>query len=136
MHLRRHVALERGPSLKSVYRIRAIDFRKMVLMDSLGQMPIAVRMVRESTAESHHSLLIVVASIVIHLFPLQFVLDALAVRCVADQWQDRANSLHKHRTLSRLRVIQSRLHTRSISTSLGPDHSTYLDAVVAIGVSQ
>jgi hypothetical protein len=119
VHLRRHVALERGPSLKSVNRIRAVDFRKMILMDSLRQMPTAVRMVRESTAESHEGLLIVVASIVIHLFPLQLVLDALAVGCVADQWQHRANSLHKHRTLSGLRVIQGRLHILSISTRLG-----------------
>lgn len=57
------------------------------------------------------SLLTVKATKVIQmlLLALQLVLDTLAIRCVANQWQDRPDAIHKQSTLTRLRIVQGSL---------------------------
>lgn len=61
-------------------------------------------------------LLVVVGTVVspsirqFHLFALQFRLDPFAIGSVADQRKDRADSVHEHRPLSRLSVVQCGLY--------------------------
>jgi hypothetical protein len=41
---------------------------------------------------------------------LQLVLNAFAIRRVANQWQHRPDAIHEQSTLARLRIVESSLN--------------------------
>ena len=61
-------------------------------------------------SQSHaNQLLVGERSKVVHLLALELVLDALAIRSVANQRENRANAFDQQRTLVGLRIIECSL---------------------------
>jgi len=79
-----------------------VDIRKLVM----GLTHVAIPTIVERKVINSATL---IAIEVVHLFTLQLVLNALAVRRVANQGKYGTNALNEERTLSRFSVIKGRL---------------------------
>lgn len=116
----------------------------------ISQRPRRVQLVRHvaTTVPTHaHSLrghadrtvlmIAATSAVAVHVLSLKFVLNALAVRRVSYQRQDRPDTLHEESPLTRLRVIESSLEDDdSVLDNHLAKRVTYLDAVVAVRVAQ
>lgn len=113
VQLRRQRTLTVG-CLRSLERVqsvlRTIDVSERVALEVTAR---ALRKAHPLVAQSHvdQRLLVVIASELIHLLSLKFVLDTFAVGRVTDQRQNGSNSLHEKSALVSICIVQRSLHT-------------------------
>lgn len=157
MQLRRNVALGKGalvwesrPTSRVQAVLSSIDLDHLALVDR-----VLVYRLRDVTragtsgslmkahpliTESHVDQGLVIetsAAKMIHLLALQFVLDALAIRSVANQRENRTNAFHKQSTLLWFCIIQCSLGRYQYVSAIivWKRHSTNLDTIVTIRIA-
>lgn len=86
-------------------------------------------------------LVIIVAGVtpeVVQLLTLEFVLDSLAIRRIPNQRKHGSDSLNQHCPLRSIGVVKRSLRsTHQRQSELAPTFvSSYLDAIIPIGISQ
>lgn len=90
--------------------LRAIDIHRHGRVHALANVTSSMGIDGERGAHTHQGVMAVVSTVVIQLlFPLQLVLDALAVWRVSNERKNGTNALDKQCPLSRLGIVQSGL---------------------------
>lgn len=118
MQLTRELAEARRRLLDWVKSVlAAVDLgQRVCLVDGRREMTSRVWPPHSLIGECHvdQGLLVVVSVVMVHLFPLQLVLDPFAVWCVAYQGQDRTNPFNQQCPLGRFGIIKGSLKFLSI----------------------